>query len=327
MLKGQKVFVTGGTGFLGSHLLEHLIKAGADVTALYRSKSNFVEEQTEVTWIKGDLFTEGWDLKGFDIIYHLAGVVGYSPKERALMEKVNVQGTLSMLEKFKKEAPKAKFIHLSSVVAVGAGQNKKQILDETSQYNVKEYNFGYFETKKAAEEAVFKAAESGCFCLCLNPSTIYGARDFEKGSRSFQLKMARGNLNFYTEGGVSVVHVDDVCGALLKAPFVGRSGERYILSGDNITIKELLDEIAKEVGVKKAKFKLPTLLLLFLGYGGDFLNKIGIKTGLSLEKLKVATLYHWFDHSKAKKELGFSARPYEEALRDSLAWAKKEGIL
>jgi dihydroflavonol-4-reductase len=334
----KTVFVTGGTGFLGSHLLEALTKQDDIlIKSLYRSEESLKDLLDEIPdlrnskklqWVQGDLFSDGWSLEGVEIVYHLAGFVGYKEEDRKKMDKVNVEGTKRLLEMVSKLEKKPKFIHLSSVVAVGAGLDSSMVLDENSKYNVSKYNLGYFETKKKAEDLVFEYANRyNFFAVCLNPSTIYGPRDMKKSSRKGQLSMARGRLNFYPEGGVSIVHVKDVCSALLKAPEFGVSGERYILSGDNITIYALLKAIAEICGKKPPKYKLSKILLLSLGFLGSTLSKVGLKTGLSFEKMKVVTMYHWFKSEKAQKNLDFKPTPYKKCLEDSLNWAKKEGLL
>ena len=333
----KKIFVTGATGFLGSHLLEHLINEDCVINAIYRNQSKLdalykevpaLKNTSKINWIKGDLFDENWNLKDIDVVYHLAGFVGYKESDRKQMEKVNVQGTQKVIDKIINEKEKRpKLIYLSSVVAIGAGFEKDQILNENSEFNLSVYNLGYFETKKKAEELVFSSAkEHNFFAAALNPSTIYGPRDMNKSSRKAQLTMAKGQLKFYPEGGVSVVHVDDVCRALLIAPDKCRDGERYILSGDNITIYDLLAKIAELSGVNKPKYKISKPVLLLLGHIGRLLGQIGIKTGLSLEKLRVVTMYHWFDSTKAKNELEFKPTPYGDCIKDSLDWAKGEKL-
>lgn len=332
-LSGKRVFVTGGTGFLGSHLLESLTAVGAEVHALYRSdeKLKSFKNQDEslknlkVNWVKGDLFSE-WSLKGFDFVFHLAGYVGYSKVERKVMERVNVEGTNAVLSKIKDQSFSPKLIYVSSVVAVGASAKKDDLLDEESTYNMGHYDFGYFETKRKAEELVNAEVKSGLKAVILNPSTIYGPRDMLKGSRKFQLKMAKGKLKVCSKGGVSIVHVKDVCNALIAATSLESSGERYILAGDNITIYALLSEIANQVGVKKPKIVFPTFLLLFIGRATKVLSFIGVKSDLNLENLQVATMYHWFKNDKAKKDLDFAPRSHQESLKDSLAWAKAKEL-
>ena len=334
----KTIFVTGGTGFLGSHLLEALSQLeNAKIKSLYRSESTLnklfsevpnLEKSKKIQWIKGDLLSESWSLNDVDLIYHLAGYVGYKEEDQAIMEKVNVEGTRHLLEKIALLEKKPQLVHLSSVVTVGAGLNPNMVLNEESEYNVSKYNLGYFETKKKAEELVFEYSNKyGFFSVCLNPSTVYGPRDMKKSSRKGQLSMARGNLKFYPEGGVSVVHVKDVCSTLIKAPKLGRSGERYILSGDNITIFTLLEEIALISNQKPPRYKLTKTLLLTLGHLGSLLAKMGIKTGLNFKKMKIITMYHWFDSKKAQNHLDFNPTSYKECLKSSIAWAKQEGML
>jgi len=331
-----KVFVTGGTGFLGSHLLESLCREGFEVSALYRTdeKLELFKSQDKalsslpVDWVKGDLFSNTWSLAGYDFVFHLAGHVGYTKEDRALMEKVNVEGTRSILDKIDAvEGLKPRLIYSSSVVAVGASTEVDSALNEASYYNLSSYDFGYFETKRAAEKLVQTFCKKGGDAIILNPSTIYGPRDMLKGSRKFQLKMAKGELSVCSHGGVSIVHVEDVCDVFLKATFMGKSGERYILSGDNITIKELLDEIANLSQVPQVKFILPTFLILMLGGFSSLLEKVGLKTGVSYENLRVATMYHWFENTKAKEHLDFQPRPFKDSLKDSLLWAKEKNLL
>jgi dihydroflavonol-4-reductase len=331
-----KVFITGGTGFLGSHLIESLCREGFRVTALYRTEkklATFLEQdeslkKIDVEWVKGDLFTNNWSLNGYDFVYHLAGHVGYAKEDRALMERVNVEGTREVLKKIQAvKGLRPRLIYSSSVVAVGAAKRSNLVLDEKSAYNLSAYDFGYFETKRDAEKLVKRFCKNGEDAIILNPSTIYGPRDMLKGSRKFQLRMARGELSVCSNGGVSVVHVQDVCDAFIKATFMGKPGQRYILSGDNITIKELLNEIAVLSNVPKVKFTVPTFAILTVGFISDLLEKIGLKTGVSFENLRVATMYHWFKNDKAKKHLDFKSRSYKESVRDSLGWAKEKELL
>lgn len=333
---GSKVFVTGGTGFLGSHLLEVLCKEGFEVSALYRTEKKLESlysqdknlKKINVNWIQGDLFSDDWSLEGYDFVYHLAGHVGYTKEDRELMEKVNVEGTRKVLEGIQAvKGLKPRLIYSSSVVAVGANKTSSGSLDEKSIYNIASYDFGYFETKREAEKLVKRFCKNGGDAIILNPSTIYGPRDMLKGSRKFQLQMAKGKLSVCSNGGVSIVHVADVCDAFVKSTFMGKSGQRYILSGDNITIKDLLNEIADISEVERVKVVIPTFLVLTLGRISEFLEKIGLRTGVSFENLRVATMYHWFKNDKAQKHLDFKARPYKESLKDSLDWAKSKGML
>ena len=327
----MKVFLTGANGFLGSWLAKRLIADGHEVHALVRKNSDLSElAGLDINYHIGDV-TDIHSLlssaKGMDAVFHLAGVIAYKKSQREIMEKVNVLGTSNVIDVVR-EYKIPRMLHLSSVVAVGAGESPNEVLDENSTYNLAKYNFGYFETKHKAEELVKKACQKGEIdAVMVNPSTIYGAGDARKGSRGVQLKVAQGKFGFYTSGGVNVVAVEDVIDGIISAWKHGRSGERYILAGENLLIKDLFAMIALEAGVPAPKKQLPNWLLITIGKTGDFLESIGFKSGFSEENARVAQMYHWFKNEKAVKELGFKPRPAREAIHNSVQWIKKQGML
>lgn len=325
------VLVTGATGFVGSWLVRALIKCGEEVRVLHRPSSSleelkgldYVSRLGDVTDL--DSLTDA--CQGVDTVFHLAGVVGYSRAMRRVMEDVNVGGTKKVIEAIQTVAKHPRLVYMSSVVAVGASYDGK-LLNENSPFNIHSLDLGYFETKKAAEDAVLDACRRGKIeATILNPSTIYGPGDAKKGSRKTQLKVAQGKFPFYTSGGVSIVSVHDVVTAILKAREIGKNGERYILSGENITIKELFEKIASLAGVKPPSVHLPNLVVRALGKIGDGLEAVGKKGPINTENAWTSTLFHWFDHTKATRELNFHPRPAIEALRESVEWMQQNGYL
>lgn len=327
----KKVLVTGANGFLGSWVTRALVAEGHDVYALVRKNSDLSElEGINCKYIYGDVTDIHSMLdtfKGMDSVFHLAGVIAYKKSQRAAMEKVNVQGTANVVSVCRENKVR-RLVYLSSVVAIGAGYTPDQVMNEGSPFNISELDLGYFETKHAAEKIVKKACDKGEIdAVILNPSTIYGPGDAKKGSRKMQLKVAQGKLKYYTSGGVNVVAVEDVVDGILKAWKNGKNGERYILSGENMLIKELFAMIAKEAGVSAPTSQLPDKLLHTVGAIGDFMEKMGLKGPLSRENAYTATMYHWFDSSKAQKELGFAPRPAKEAIHGSVQWMKDHGLL
>lgn len=327
----MKVLITGANGFLGSWLTRALIDQGHEVHALVRAESDLSEiEGLSCHLVYGDitdLDSLYKSFEGIDTVFHLAGLIAYKKSDRAKMETINVVGTSNVIEACLTKHVR-RLVFVSSVVAIGAGYSPKEVLNEDSEFNVAPLHLGYFDTKRAAEHLVLKAyKEKNLDCVIVNPSTIYGEGDAKKGSRRMQLKVAQGSLKFFTSGGVSVVSVEDVIQGILAAWTKGRSGERYILSGDNITIQELFTMIAEEAGVAPPKFKVPKAIIFALGYWGDLMETLGRKGALSTENAWTATLYHWFDCGKAKRELGFNPRPAREAIRSSVLWMKKNGLL
>lgn len=323
----MKVVVTGANGFLGSWLTKRLIQDGYDVHIVTRKNSDLSElKNLKFTNHIGDV-TESETLdpafESAEIVFHLAGVVAYKKEHRNLMEQVNVQGTQNVVSAVQRKNVK-KLLHLSSVVAIGAGFHPHQILNEQSEFNLSHLDLGYFETKRKAEVIVMDAYNKGLIQpYIVNPSTIYGSADAKKGSRSVQLKVAQGRFPFYTSGGVNVVAVEDVIDGILLAINKGQSGQRYILSGENWTIKKLFSEIADSAGVQAPQLLLPNFALHTIGTLGDIFKGIGI----SKENAWTSTMFHWFDNTKAKKELGFNPRPAKQAIQNSVDWMRLQGLI
>jgi dihydroflavonol-4-reductase len=321
----MKSIVTGANGFLGAWLCERLLAEGHEVTALVRKNSDLSElEGLKINYAYGDVT----DLKSLqdafknqNHVYHLAGVVAYKASERQKMNSVNIDGTQNVVTACETQNAD-QLLHLSSVVAIGASFNPV-VLNEDSKYEIGNLNLGYFETKHQAEKIVIAAAQAKkIHAVCVNPGTIYGSADAKKSSRKMQVKVARGKLPFYTGGGVNVVPVSDVINGIVNATKLGQSGERYILGGDNFTIKNLFEIIADCAGVSKPKFKIPTFVLHALGFVGDHFG-----VGISQENAYTASMYHWFDSTKAKNNLQFTPTSSTAAIEESVRWMKNNGYL
>jgi dihydroflavonol-4-reductase len=326
----MKVLVTGANGFLGALLTRRLLAEGHQVKALVRKSSDLSElENVKPQYVYGDVTNPQSLLENFrdqEVIFHLAGYIAYKKSERPLMDKVNVEGTRNVVEAcVALKTPK--LLHVSSVAAIGSSFTP-QVLNEDSAFTIHDLNLGYFETKKQAEEIVVTAAkENRIHAVCVNPSTIYGFGDARKGSRSNQIKVAREKLGFYTSGGVNVVGADDVLDGILLALNKGKNSERYILSSENMTIKVLFEKIAKAAGVNPPHVKMPNWVVHGLGILGDTASSMGLKIGLGRERAHTATMFHWFDCQKAKKELGYNPRSADIAIENSVRWMRDNGYL
>lgn len=326
-----KALVTGANGFLGSWIVRKLLDEGLDVRIIHRPKSDLSElDGLAVEKFIGDvtdLSSLQKAVQGVDHVFHAAAVIGYKRSDRDMMERVNVTGTANVVKALRNSSVQS-LLYVSSVVAVGASLDGKRPLKESDIYNMKPFNFGYFETKHDAERLVLDFCRNTKFkTVIVNPSTVYGPGDAKKGSRKVQVKVAQGCFKFYTGGGVSIVHVDDVVNGIWSAFKKGRSGERYILSGENITIQQLFTQIAQLAGAQPPKTFLPNPVVKTIGKVSDVLESFGLKGPLNSESAYNSILYHWFDHSKAKAELGFKPRPAKEALAASVNWMKEHKII
>lgn len=326
-----KVLVTGANGFIGAWITKDLIEQGHEVFCLVRAKSDLSEiDGLAYQKMLGDV-TDAESVieasKGMDSVFHLAGVVAYKAADRPLMDRVNINGTQNVIQACLTNKVR-RLVHYSSVCAIGAGRNPDQILNENSPYNIADLNLGYFETKRIGEELVRKAIKDhGLDAVMVNPSTVYGFGDAKKGSRKNQVKVAQGKLKVYPPGGVSVVAIEDVVQGTMAAWQKGRTGERYILSGENLSIKQVLGMIAEAAGQPPPSMMIPSWALHALGTLGDFARQFGVESPLSKETAWTTTLYHWFDHTKATKELGFNPRPAKVAIQNSVDWMKRHGLL
>lgn len=326
----SEVLVTGATGFLGKHLTKDLISKGHRVTILARKTSNLDEyRKLPINIHFGDI-TNRLDLlqasQNKDTVYHLAGYIAYKRSDRPMMNKINIDGTANVIDACVTNKVN-KLLHLSSVVTIGANFKPKPI-DEDFQFNLGKYNLGYFETKREAERLVVEAVEhNGLNAYMINPSTIYGPGDATKGSRKTQVKVAKGKFKLYPPGGVNVVYVNDVINAIDLCLANGQPGRRYIISGDNLYIKELFQIIAETAKVPPPNIPIPRIMLTSLGAFGDLIRKFGAETSLSSETAVTASLYHWFSNERAKKELGFQPTPAKTAIQESVSWMIENGLL
>jgi dihydroflavonol-4-reductase len=326
----MRILVTGGTGFIGSWLVKRLVQDGHQVRLLHRRGSS-LDELTGLDFESsfGDV-TDAESVmtacKNIDSVFHLAGVVGYSKAMRETMEKVNVGGTENVIAACKR-ADVRRLLHVSSVAAIGASF-KPSLLNENSPFSIESLHLGYFDTKRAAEERVRAAIKrKELDAVIVNPSTAYGPGDAKKGSRKVQIKVARGHFPFYPSGGASIVSIHDVVDGMLRTWQKGRTGERYILSGENLYVRDVFRKIAARAGVRPPMIPLPKPVALAMGRVGDRMEQWGKKTPINLENAWVASLFHWFDSSKAKIELGFNPRSADEALNESVDWMKENGLI
>ena len=346
-----KVMVTGASGFLGGKLVQALLgvpyREQYEIFVLGRSQSRFEpflekalrqggqggqggqHQQGNLQLREGDI-THFESLyrafQGMDLVFHLAAFISYKQKDNELMHKVNVQGTENVLQAcIQLGIPE--LVYVSSVSAIGASRDGKHPLNEKSSFELESLGMGYFNSKHEAEKKVLEAhRHQKIKAYIVNPSTVYGPGDARKGSRRFQLKVARGQFPFYPPGGVNVVHIEDVVQGLLCIRQKGRPGERYILAGENLLIRDLFRLIARRAGVKAPSLPLfPWTLKTLMGLSKG-LNCLGIPF-LDRTSFYPPLLFHWFCAEKASKELGISFQEAEVAIHASVDWIKEQGLL
>ncbi len=312
--------VTGANGFIGGHLVQYLKDKKIPVKSMCRSDPGGSNDYVYGDVTNIDSLVSAF--KGIDLVIHAAGVTDTQDSQ---IHKVNVDGTQNVVSAVIRRKVQ-RLIHISSTAAVGASF-KPRVIAEDFKFNLQHLN--YFQSKYLSEQIVIKSAKKKEIeAVILNPTQVYGPGDMIKPSRqSLQLKIAKGRFLFYPPGGVSVVDISSVAKTAYSAISKGVSGERYVLSGENMYTKDMFCLLAEIANSIKPFIPLSKKVLLSIGSRESLLKKIKLKTIISYEKALLGTMFHWFDSTKAKEEFGFNPKPAIEALRTSVEWARNNNLI
>jgi dihydroflavonol-4-reductase len=320
----MKVFVTGGTGFIGGHVVRHLRDRGDEVVALVRSPEKGEPLKDIGCELEGgDLSDEGAlreGMRGRDAVIHVAAMyeVGIPNDRHQAMYEANVLGTERVLRTALEEGiPKA--VYVSTVGAFG--NTRGRVVDETYQHPGSDFTSYYEETKyKAHQIAQRLIDDEGLPCVIVQPGGVYGPGDQSAiGTQMNQFLAGRMPLIPFPDLGSNMVHVDDVATGVLLALDRGKPGEQYVLGGQVTTMREAIETLARITGRKAPSRTLPTTVLKAMTPIGPVVGKVmGLPPNLS-ELISAADgVTYWAKHDKAIAELGYSPRGLEQGLRDTL---------
>lgn len=326
----KNVLVTGATGFIGSNLVEALLKDGCNVKILRRRESDMQAlEGLEAEPCLGDVRDAAAVLnavKGCDTVFHAAAIVSYWKRERPLMEAVNVGGTRNVVDACLKSGVR-RLIHTSSVAAIGF-PGHGMTADENTMFNWEPYDIGYRNTKWAAELEIARGVKLGLDAVMVNPSVVIGPRDIHFHGGQLIRDIYHKRIFYYVNGGMSVVYVKDVVRGHLLAAKRGRTGERYILGGESLSHREIISTIAEVVGGIKPFFRMPspvvTTVALIAEAAGTILNK---KPWVTRELFAGSRFRYHFSSKKAESELGYTSIPFRQAVLNTFEWYKTHGLL
>lgn len=254
------IFVTGGTGLVGSRLIEQLVKENKRVKALYRSKIPDIEGKEKVEWCKGDILdVVALDeaMKNIHQVYHCAAIISFNSKQKAEMFATNIDGTANVVNAALHAGVK-KLCYVSSVAALGKANAEAEVT-ENMNWNDEADNSNYGKSKHLAEVEVWRGTGEGLQAVIVNPAIILGAGDWHQGSAKI-FKTAFNEFPWFTEGVTGFVDVNDVVNAMVQLMENDISGERFILSSGNRTYKEIFTAIATAFH-KKPPYKKVTPLI------------------------------------------------------------------
>jgi nucleoside-diphosphate-sugar epimerase len=320
----MRVFITGGTGFIGGHVVRALLDRGDEVRALVRDpdKGRALAELgcnlVAGTLSSKDAITTG--MQGCDAAIHGAAVyeVGIPQSEHRAMYEANVIGTENVL-RAALEAKLPKSVYISTVGAFG--NTRGQVVDESYEHPGTSFTSYYEETKLEAHRLAKRLiAEEGLPCVIVQPGGVYGPQDRSPiGQQMKQFLAGRMPLIAFPDLGFNMVHVDDVAAGVLLALDRGTPGEAYVLGGQITTMRELIQTLAGVSGKKAPRRAMPTPLMKAMTPFGPIVGKV-MGQGPNLRELisSADNVTFWAKHDKAMSELDYSPRGLEQGLRDTL---------
>ena len=321
-----KLFVTGGNGFIGSHLLPFLIENGYALKCLLRKASNTKRiDHLDYEYIIGDIrdiscLSEG--IKGCDGVIHLAAISNWADIASPHVHDVIVGGSHNILKTAKKYG-NLRTVCVSSAAAVG-GTKKPHIQNENDKFKLKSKRYAYALAKIEAEKLGRQYAAEGLPIITVNPSEVYGPNDTDFVTSETLINFARGKRVFVTKGGTSIVYVEDVAKGILAAFKHGKPGERYILGGDNLDFFALSALTLEILGQNKHIITVPHFFIRLLILLSQLLR---LPLGINPAALEYALLYWYMDNSKAERELGIKFRSAKDTLAPTLRWLQEMSII
>lgn len=327
----KTAFVSGATGFLGSHIARQLAEAGVHVRALVRNPAKMEAlEGVKVEAIQGDLDDEkalAKGMKGAGWVFHAAASVNMWKNKWAQSYRINVLGTRHMV-RAAQEAGVDRFVYTSSISTIGKPEHSGDPVDEHNTYNMEKEALTYPHTKWLGEKEVERAVEAGLHAVIVHPGSILGPGDLNINIGRYLFESKQNRLVAAPDKNISLCDVRDVARGHILAAEKGKKGEHYILSGENMPIREFFAMCGDITGGMKPLFNVPKELLLG---AGKLMEAIGDLTGKEPFLTKdMATEASWSSapqSAKAEKELGYHSRPVSESLADTYSWYQEKGLL
>ncbi len=326
-----RALVTGSTGLVGANVVEVLNEAGWHVRILRRTTSRLdALEGLVYEDAVGDILDKESLLRameGVDVVFHVAGAADHWRTSRERLYQVNVDGTRTVVEAAL-ETGVQRLVYTSSIAAIGPAPDPDHPVDEQHTFNLPPDLFPYGHSKWLAEEEVRKGIERGLDAVIVNPSIVIGPRDVHliTGSMFITLQRSRG-FPLAPRGGSGVVAARDVALGHLRAAEVGRTGERYILSAENLTHKQLACMLADALGVPGPRWELPPWMAPPLASLVEFLRSLGIKVPTRGSTLRMSVYWFYVNNEKSRRELGLVYSPLQDAVREALTWLREHHIL
>ena len=328
----MKAFVTGATGFLGSHVARVLAEQGAELRLLVRPTSDLrnIEDLT-ADRVVGDLrdaTSIEKAVSGCDVVFHVAADYRLWVRDPDEMYRSNVEGTRSLLEAARKQGIR-RIVYTSSVATMGFTSNHTStVADEESPVSLADMIGHYKRSKFMAEQVAVDAARSGVDVVVVNPTTPIGERDIKPTPTGrIVVDFLKRKFPAYVETGLNLVDATECARGHVQALEKGRSGERYILGGENLTLKQILDRLAAITGLPSPTVKLPYIFALAAGVVDEMVTGrlLGREPRATIDAVRMGRKMMFVSSAKAERELGWRTVPVDGALRRSVEWFRANG--
>lgn len=319
--------VTGATGFIGSHLTRLLIKKGKKVRVLVRNPAKLkafgLGRETHLEVIKGDLLVPediSAVLDGVDNVYHAAGFISTHPKDKNKVRRLNVDITINLFNGCEKRGLK-RIVYLASIFALAGGSQMPA--DEETPYNLGGLDVAYARAKREAELYVREKIQKGLPVVRVYPCYCYGPGDTNHSNTRLLLNYLNGPLFGYIQGGQNIMDVRDAAEGLFLGMEKGKTGEKYIIGGENLSYRKIFSLLEEATGYHKLRIRISRGLGKFLGYLNQAVSSSPV---IDKEAAEVMGRYWYYDDTRARKELGYSSRPAAVTLRDAVLWLYERNL-
>jgi dihydroflavonol-4-reductase len=328
----MKAFVTGATGFVGTHVARLLEEQGAELRILVRPSSDLRNiEDLKAERVIGDLRdAESLEkaMSGCDVVFHVAADYRLWIRDPEQMYRSNVEGTRGVLEAARKNQVR-RVVYTSSVATMGFRSDGDSV-DENSPVTLDHMIGHYKRSKYLAEEVALAAGRNGLDVVVVNPTTPVGEKDIKPTPTGrIILDFLKRKFPAYVDTGLNLVDVAECARGHIAALEKGRSGERYILGGENLTLKQILDKLAGITGLPSPTLRVPYFAALAAGLVDELITGrlLGGEPRATIDAVRMGRKKMFVTSGKAERELGWRTTPVESALRRAADWFQKNGYV
>ncbi len=326
----MRCFITGASGQLGSGLLHALTERGHELTALVLPDDPLADDAfrgVDITRIVGDVRDPAsFPAVHFDWVFHLAADQSFWRGHAARQRAVNVDGVRNLVTWAERTRP-LRLVHVSSLAAIGITSDPRSPLGEDAPFSHREARLMYFETKHAGEQIVRSAAEAGLPAVVVNPGTVLGPWDRTGHGWRLLGSMLQGPLRGVAGGGTNIVDVRDVAVGMISAVEHGQVGERYLLTGANVTYRRLAELACAAAGVEPPRLTFPGPVLQILAAVLDPVGRVfRWQPPVTPDDVSVGRGHLYFDNTKARRALGFAPRPLTQTVAAAIKWYAEIGV-